>query len=454
MLSPGENNFNLLTVEIPANIMKVDNSLLSKSIAISLRIWNGGTPATPQKAEIGGVPNISGAKFLLVDPSSPIDRQYKEFPAIMIASGTNAISVRSPIPVADWKQAFIDSPDADVILQIDAAGIKRAKVPIDVTGVGAKFDVSSAILKIAFTNLESVGINTTVEWSAGYGPNGSTGVVSFQAFQTQKDGDALKIDFTDLFTLVKEKNLDMRTRDTTITVTVLRNCLTFSDNTTNASFRARLFTSKAVTITSNKIRLTVTEGNLSIAVKFVDFQSSTDNKTHTLNYTDFTPASGSRTITLGPTASNDRPFTDVSETNTAYPMNTHVIVIPAPKPFLSDIDFTNSTGGRLDTYVPQRFAVKFAMSVPAVSGFEASDVQLRHYDFKTGKVTAVPAQGLVEAVGSTGSIKRLVYNRTWASTGPGLLVLEIDSNKFQYSSTETRGNDRVRATHYVGRLPF
>eukprot|EP00899_Mesostigma_viride_P029018 jgi/Mesvir1/9300/Mv03426-RA.1 len=220
------------------------------------------------------------------------------------------------------------------------------------------------------------------------------------------------------------------------------------------NFSIRLFTSKAVTITSNKIRLTVTEGNSSIAVRFVDFQSSTDKKTHTLNYTDFTPASGSRTITLGPTASNDRPFTDVSVTNTTYPIDTHVIVIPAPTPFLSDIDFTNSEGGRLGTYVPQTFAVKFTMSVPTVSGFDASDVQLRHYNFKTGKVTAVPAQGQVEAVGSTGYIKRLLYNRTWASTGPGLLVLEIDSNKFQYSATETSGNDQVLATHYVGRLPF
>eukprot|EP00899_Mesostigma_viride_P007860 jgi/Mesvir1/17075/Mv24226-RA.1 len=220
------------------------------------------------------------------------------------------------------------------------------------------------------------------------------------------------------------------------------------------NFSIRLFTSKAVTITPEKISLTVMEGNSRIAVRYVDFQSSTNKKTHTLNYTNFTPASGSRTITLGPATSNDRPFTDVSVTNTTYPMDTHVIVIPAPTPFLSDIDFTNSEGGRLGTYVPQTFAVKFTMSVPTVSGFDASDVQLRHYNFKTGKVTAVPAQGQVEAVGSTGYIKRLLYNRTWASTGPGLLVLEIDSNKFQYSATETSGNDQVLATHYVGRLPF
>eukprot|EP00899_Mesostigma_viride_P027901 jgi/Mesvir1/8296/Mv12562-RA.1 len=220
------------------------------------------------------------------------------------------------------------------------------------------------------------------------------------------------------------------------------------------NFSIRLFTSKAVTITPEKISLTVMEGNSRIAVTYVNFQSSTNQKTHTLNYTNFTPASGSRTITLGPATSNDRPFTDVSVTNTTYPMDTHVIVIPAPTPFLSDIDFTNSEGGRLGTYVPQTFAVKFTMSVPTISGFDASDVQLRHYNFKTGKVTAVPAQGEVEAVGSTGYIKRLLYNRTWASTGPGLLVLEIDSNKFQYSATETSGNDQVLATHYVGRLPF
>eukprot|EP00899_Mesostigma_viride_P023260 jgi/Mesvir1/4118/Mv13650-RA.1 len=168
------------------------------------------------------------------------------------------------------------------------------------------------------------------------------------------------------------------------------------------NFSIRLFTSKAVTITPEKISLTVMEGNSRIAVTYVNFQSSTNQKTHTLNYTNFTPASGSRTITLGPATSNDRPFTDISVTNTTYPINTHVIVIPAPTPFLSDIDFTNSEGGRLGTYVPQTFAVKFTMSVPTVSGFDASDVQLRHYNFKTGKVTAVPAQGQVEAVGSTG----------------------------------------------------
>eukprot|EP00899_Mesostigma_viride_P007345 jgi/Mesvir1/16611/Mv10145-RA.1 len=137
-------------------------------------------------------------------------------------------------------------------------------------------------------------------------------------------------------------------------------------------------------------------------------------------------------------------------------IGTHVAKIPAPAPFFKEIDFVSAeTGERLDTYVPRRFAIKFVPSVATISGFGGEDVRLRHYNFKTGQVTVVPATDATMQTSTTPVFsKRLEYERTWSPLSPGLLVLDVNPNQFQYSSTETRGNDMVLATHYVGSLPF
>eukprot|EP00899_Mesostigma_viride_P028053 jgi/Mesvir1/8432/Mv03603-RA.1 len=224
-----------------------------------------------------------------------------------------------------------------------------------------------------------------------------------------------------------------------------------------------LYTSKPVTIDKSKIGLRVAEGNTPIlGFATGDWVSSTDKHTHTLPCSGFpsAPATARRTLTLAPVNPMGAPtdglaFTVVnSDPAERHAFGTHTVVLPAPRPFFSDIDFVGADAGeRLDTYVPERFAVRFVPSVESITGFTASDVRLRHFDFKTNRITPVPPVG--EVAKSSNGVMRLVYNRTWPSPlGAGLLVLDVDTDQFAYSASESRGNAPVLATHYVGGLPF
>eukprot|EP00899_Mesostigma_viride_P017662 jgi/Mesvir1/25898/Mv13683-RA.1 len=224
-----------------------------------------------------------------------------------------------------------------------------------------------------------------------------------------------------------------------------------------------LYTSKPVTIDKSKIGLRVAEGNTPIlGFATGDWVSSTDKQTHTLPCSGFpsAPATARRTLTLAPVNPMGAPtdglaFTVVnSDPAERHAFGTHTVVLPAPRPFFSDIDFVGADAGeRLDTYVPERFAVRFVPSVESITGFTASDVRLRHFDFKTNRITPVPPVG--EVAKSSNGVMRLVYNRTWPSPlGAGLLVLDVDTDQFAYSASESRGNAPVLATHYVGGLPF
>eukprot|EP00899_Mesostigma_viride_P002049 jgi/Mesvir1/11845/Mv00194-RA.1 len=230
-----------------------------------------------------------------------------------------------------------------------------------------------------------------------------------------------------------------------------------------SSFDLVLYTSKPVTIDKSKIGLRVAEGNTPIlGFATGDWVSSTDKQTHTLPCIGFpsAPATARRTLTLAPVNPMGAPtdglaFTVVnSDPAERHAFGTHTVVLPAPRPFFSDIDFVGADAGeRLDTYVPERFAVRFVPSVESITGFTASDVRLRHFDFKTNRITPVPPVG--EVAKSSNGVMRLVYNRTWPSPlGAGLLVLDVDTDQFAYSASESRGNAPVLATHYVGGLPF
>eukprot|EP00899_Mesostigma_viride_P018180 jgi/Mesvir1/26363/Mv23093-RA.1 len=161
-----------------------------------------------------------------------------------------------------------------------------------------------------------------------------------------------------------------------------------------------LYTSKPVTIDKSKIGLRVAEGNTPIlGFATGDWVSSTDKHTHTLPCSGFpsAPATARRTLTLAPVNPMGAPtdglaFTVVnSDPAERHAFGTHTVVLPAPRPFFSDIDFVGADAGeRLDTYVPERFAVRFVPSVESITGFTASDVRLRHFDFKTNRITPVP----------------------------------------------------------------
>eukprot|EP00899_Mesostigma_viride_P012450 jgi/Mesvir1/21205/Mv02859-RA.1 len=216
-----------------------------------------------------------------------------------------------------------------------------------------------------------------------------------------------------------------------------------------STFSFIIYTSKPVTLQTGKLSLSVSTGG-QLTAPASSWSSSTDKKTHTLACTGYAaPATATRTLTLAPT-DGGMAFR-VSETE-IYPISTHAIVIPAPAPFFSDIDFVDAdTGGRLDTLFSQSFTVKFVPSVSTLSGLDSNDVRLRHYDFKSGKVTVLQPVGSMQVVSGT---FRLTYARSWSKRSPGLLVLDIKSNQFQYAASETRGNQKVLATHYVGSLPF
>eukprot|EP00899_Mesostigma_viride_P020601 jgi/Mesvir1/28542/Mv17813-RA.1 len=167
-----------------------------------------------------------------------------------------------------------------------------------------------------------------------------------------------------------------------------------------SSFDLVLYTSKPVTIDKSKIGLRVAEGNTPIlGFATGDWVSSTDKQTHTLPCIGFpsAPATARRTLTLAPVNPMGAPtdglaFTVVnSDPAERHAFGTHTVVLPAPRPFFSDIDFVGADAGeRLDTYVPERFAVRFVPSVESITGFTASDVRLRHFDFKTNRITPVP----------------------------------------------------------------